>query len=40
MAFRTFDKNGDGKLSMDEVKVGYIEHYGLVMSDWDIEKMF
>jgi calcium-dependent protein kinase len=38
--FRAFDKNGDGKLSIDEVKVGYVEHYGLVMSDEDIEKMF
>lgn len=26
--FKVFDKNGDGKLSMDEVKEGYLEHYG------------
>ena len=25
---------------MDEVKTGYIEHYGRVMSDEDVEKMF
>ena len=38
--FKAFDKNGDGKLSMEEVKTGYVEHYGRVMSDEDIEKMF
>lgn len=25
---------------MDEVKIGYIEHYGRVMSDEEIERMF
>lgn len=38
--FKAFDKNGDGKLSMEEVKTGYIEHYGRVMSDDDVERMF
>ena len=38
--FRTFDKNGDGKLDMDEVKTGYIDHYGKILSDEDVEKMF
>jgi calcium-dependent protein kinase len=31
--FRAFDKNGDGKLDMNEVKEGYLEHYGRIMSD-------
>jgi calcium-dependent protein kinase len=38
--FKAFDKNGDGKLSMEEVKEGYIEHYGKVMSDEEVENMF
>jgi len=38
--FREFDKNGDGKLSMDEIKDGYLNHYGKVMSDDDVERMF
>ena len=39
-AFRRADKNGDGKLSMDEVKEGYLEHYGKIMSDEEVERMF
>jgi len=35
--FKSFDKNGDGKLSMQEVKEGYLEHYGKVMSDEEVE---
>ena len=38
--FKAFDKNGDGKLSIDEVKEGYLEHYGKVISEEDVEKMF
>jgi len=38
--FKAFDKNGDGRLSMDEVKTGYLEHYGKIMSDKEVEVMF
>jgi len=38
--FKAFDTNGDGRLSMEEVKKGYIDHYGKVISDDDVEKMF
>ena len=38
--FKAFDTNGDGKLDMNEVKVGYLEHYGKVMSDQEVEDMF
>jgi len=38
--FKAFDKNGDGKLSMEEVKEGYLEHYGRIMSDQEVEDMF
>jgi len=31
--FKSFDTNGDGRLDMEEVKVGYLEHYGRIMSD-------
>merc|ERR1712110_751874 len=38
--FKAFDKNGDGKLSKDEVKEGYLEHYGKLMSDDEVDAMF
>lgn len=38
--FKAFDKNGDGKLSIEEVKEGYIEHYGKAVSDEEVVAMF
>jgi calcium-dependent protein kinase len=38
--FKAFDKNGDGRLSMEEVKEGYVDHYGKIISDDEVEKMF
>jgi len=38
--FKAFDKNGDGKLSLEEVREGYLEHYGKVMSDEEVQAMF
>jgi calcium-dependent protein kinase len=38
--FKAFDKNGDGRLSIEEVKEGYLEHYGRIISDEEVEKMF
>jgi len=38
--FKAFDVNGDGRLSMDEVKKGYLDHYGKIVSDDEVEKMF
>ena len=35
--FKAFDKNGDGKLSKEEVKEGYMEHYGKLMSDEEVD---
>mmetsp|Transcript_27336 Transcript_27336/g.19740 ORF Transcript_27336/g.19740 Transcript_27336/m.19740 type:complete len:160 (-) Transcript_27336:120-599(-) len=38
--FRVFDKDGNGKLDMQEIKEGYFEHYGRVMTDEEVEAMF
>ena len=31
--FKAFDKSGDGRLSVDEVREGYQEHYGKAMPE-------
>ena len=38
--FKKIDKNSDGKLSKDEVKEGYSVHYGRLISDEEIDRMF
>ena len=38
--FKSLDKNGDGKLSKDEVKDGYMAHYGKLISDDGVNQMF
>lgn len=38
--FKALDKNGDGKLSKDEVKDGYMAHYGKLISDEEVDNMF
>ena len=38
--FKTLDRNGDGRLSKDEVQEGYMAHYGKLISDDEVNKMF
>lgn len=38
--FKSFDKNDDGRLDMEEVKKGYLEHYGRIITDEEVAKMF
>ena len=38
--FKDFDKNGDGHLSLDELKSGYLDHYGKVIPEKDVEALF
>merc|ERR1719222_1076238 len=34
------NEDGDGKLSKEEVKDGYLDHYGKVMSEEEVDAMF
>jgi calcium-dependent protein kinase len=38
--FRAMDVNGTGILSKQELKEGYLNYYGTVMSDEEIDRMF
>jgi len=38
--FKKLDKNGDGKLSKDEIKEGYVVHFGRLISDKEVDVMF
>jgi len=38
--FKKLDLNGDGRLSKDEIKDGYVVHYGRLVSDREVDEMF
>jgi len=38
--FKAFDKNGDGKLSKQEIMEGYEEHFGKTMNQEDVDALF
>lgn len=38
--FKKLDQNGDGKLSKSEIKDGYINHFGRLISDKEVDAMF
>lgn len=38
--FKAFDKNGDGKLSKQEIMDGYDVHFGKSMNQEEVDKMF
>ena len=39
-AFKSFDFNTDGKLSKDEVKLGYLKYYSKVLQESDLKLIF
>lgn len=38
--FRLLDKNSDGRLSKEEVKEGYLKHFGQQMTEDEVDTMF
>jgi Ca2+-binding EF-hand superfamily protein len=38
--FKSFDKNGDGKLSKEEILGGYEEHFGKQMNVEEVDALF
>jgi len=38
--FRAMDKNGDGVLTKEEIKHGYLEYFGRTLNDAEIDEMF
>ena len=38
--FRAIDVNSDGFLSFEEIKVGYCDHMGKVMTDQELKTFF
>ena len=38
--FKTFDKNGDGKLDKQEIQQGYEKYNGMIISDEEIDEIF
>ena len=38
--FKKLDMNSDGKLSKEEIKDGYVNHFGRLISDSEVDRMF